>query len=138
MSETVAKRKRRYFRQALTSLLLATVLTAVLAACDQRPTNTDHAARQNTPTATATSGTIYLDPKLGFRLTLPIGWQAISHPGRHQPSGNTLVTLEEPAPTPATITIGIFHSASMPAAFACEEHHRCASALIPPSLRILG
>jgi hypothetical protein len=92
----------------------------MLAGCDQRSTNTDHAARQNTPTATATPETIYLDPKLGFRLTLPIGWQAISYPGRHQPSGNTLISLQRPTSMPATITIGVFHGANMPAAFAAR------------------
>ncbi|HEX5546779.1 MAG TPA: CHAP domain-containing protein [Ktedonobacterales bacterium] len=121
MSEALAKRKRHYCRPALTSLLLATVLVALLAGCDQHRTNTSQAAKHSTPAATAITpapGTIYLDPKLGFRLTLPIGWQATSYPGRNQPSGNTLISLQEPSPTPATITIGVFHGASMPAAFA--------------------
>ncbi|HEY7341156.1 MAG TPA: CHAP domain-containing protein [Ktedonobacterales bacterium] len=123
MAETLAERKQHYFHAAMPFLLLATALVILLAGCDQHPTSAVQVDRQSTPAATAattTLGTVYIDPKLGFRLTLPIGWQAISYPGRHQPSGNTLVSLQEPSPTPATITIGVFHGANMPAAFAAR------------------
>jgi hypothetical protein len=121
MANNLTGRKLYYWRQALISCLLAAVLTALLAGCDQHPTNTGQAAKHSTPAATVTTsipGTIYVDPNLGFRITLPIGWQVTPYPGRHQSTGNTLVSLREPTPTPTTITIGVFHGASMPAAFA--------------------
>jgi hypothetical protein len=121
MANKLTGRERYYCHPALTSLLLATVLTALLVGCGQRPTNASQAAKHSTPAATVTTstpGTTYVDPKLGFHITLPIGWQAISYPGRHQPTGNTLISLREPTSTPATITIGVFHGANMPAAFA--------------------
>ncbi len=123
MEDTVAERKRHNYHPALTTFLLATVLVALLVGCAQQPTSAVRAAKQSLPAATATPvspGTIYTDPKLGFRLTLPIGWQGTSYPGRHQPSSNTLVSLQEPTRTPATITIGVFHGANMPAAFAAR------------------
>src|SRR5690349_16450615 len=110
MADTEAERNRKYFHPALKHFLLATVLVAVLVAllagCDQHPTSTDHAARLSPPTATVISGNVYLDLKLGFHLTMPVGWQAISYPGRQRPSNNTLLRLHEPTPTQATITIG--------------------------------
>lgn len=123
MASKLTGRTRYDWRQALTSLLLAAVLTALLAGCDEHLTNTSQTTKHSAPAATATTstpGTTYVDPKLGFRITLPIGWQVISYPGRHQPTGNTLISLREPTPTPATITIGVFHGANMPAAFAAR------------------
>ncbi len=123
MADTVRERERLNYHLALTAFLLATALVSLLAGCDQHPAGAVQAAKQSTPAATpatSTPGTTYIDPKLGFRLTLPIGWQAISYPGRHQPSSNTLVSLQQPSPTPATITIGVFHGANMPAAFAAR------------------
>jgi hypothetical protein len=116
----LAEQKQHYFHSALTFLLLATASFALLAGCGQPSARTDQMAKEHTPTAIANSGTVYLDPKLGFRLTLPIGWQATSYPGQHQPSGNTLVNLQEPTPTPATIAIGVFHGVNMPATFAAR------------------
>ncbi len=118
MAEMLAEPKRQHVHPGVMSFLLATVLIALLAGCDQRPTNPVHAAKLSTPTATAALGTIYVDPKLGFRLTLPVGWQATSYPGQQHPFNSTLVSLQEPTPTPATITIGVFHGADMPSAFA--------------------
>src|SRR5690348_13331361 len=120
MAETLAERRRQYFHAGLMLFQLATVLIALLAGCDQHSTSAVHATKLSTATATAAPGTIYHDPKLGFRLTLPVGWQAISYPGRQHPSNNTLVSLQEPAPTPDTITMGVFHDANMPAAFAAR------------------
>lgn len=123
MADTATERKKRCCHSALVSILLATMLAALLVGCDQHPPGAVQAAKQSSPTATsaaATTGTIYVDPKLGFRLTLPLGWQATSYPGQHQLSSNTLVSLQEPTPTPASITIGVFHGANMPAAFAAR------------------
>lgn len=102
-------------RFALSLMCVATFL----AGCAQSaPVSRQTPSQTPAATATAPTGNVYTDPILGFRLTLPTGWRAISYPGHHQPTTNTLVVLEEPTPGPASITLGVFQSAGMPAAFA--------------------
>lgn len=103
-------------------MLLATVALALLVACTQPTSQARQPYRNAAPgaTAAATPSNLYTDPALGFRLALPDGWHAISYPGQHRPSANTLVVLREPSPTAATITLGVFHGAGMPTAFAAR------------------
>ena len=100
--------------------LLASTLAALLTGCDQQSMRSLSFPAETPTPASATQGKIYSNPTFGFRLTLPSGWQAISYPGQHHVSANTLVVLREPKPTPATITLGVFHGADMPAAFAAR------------------
>lgn len=116
----MAVRKPRRPPQFMMLILLATLIAGLLAGCAQSPLRAQQSPIHTLPTATQTSGNVYSDPVLGFRLTLPAGWRATPYPGQHRPSDNTLVVLNEPTPTPTTITIGVFHGAAMPAAFAAR------------------
>lgn len=100
--------------------MLAAALAGLLAGCSQQHAISRQSSTANTPTTAAPSGIVYTDPIFGFHLTLPPEWIAVSYPGRHQPSSNTLVALRPPTRSPATITVGVFHSAQMPAAFAAR------------------
>lgn len=116
----MAEPKLRHMCRILSLALLTAALTALLAGCAQQSARERQSPTVNTPATVEAPGNVYTNPIFGFRLTLPFGWMAISYPGRHQPVGNTLVVLRPPASTPATITIGVFHGAQMPTAFAAR------------------
>jgi hypothetical protein len=62
---------------------------------------------------------VYTDAKLGFQLTVPYTWQALPQPGSQVAPDNAAVTFTiDEQSTHALILIGVFHEASMPAAFA--------------------
>ena len=108
------------WRTAVQFILAMACIAAILAGCAQSAPVARQRLTTATPIATATTGKVYTDPKLGFRLALPPGWRAISFPGQRQPATNTLVALDEPSPGRTTIAIGVFQSANMPAAFAAR------------------
>jgi hypothetical protein len=101
-------------------LLALACVAILLAGCAQSAPISRQSPTPTAATATALAGNAYTDPVLGFRLTLPEGWRAISVPGYHQPTTNTLVAIAEPTPSPTTITIGVFHGADIPASFAAR------------------
>ena len=63
---------------------------------------------------------MYSDAKLGFHLTIPPDWQAHPEPGSQAEAGNAYVqfTTDDEQNTRSLIIIGVFHSSTMPAAFA--------------------
>ncbi len=113
----------------LLPILLTTLIAGLLVGCAESSLRAQQLPTQTLPAATEMTGNVYSDPTFGFRMTLPAGWRALSYAGQHQPSDNTLVVLQTPVPSPVTITIGVFHGAAMPAAFAARGE---------PPLRIGG
>jgi hypothetical protein len=101
-------------------LLASALFTTMLAGCAQTASVTQRRHDTSTAAAPRPVDNVYADPVLGFHLTLPAGWHATSYPGRHQPEDNTLIILSGPARTASTITIGVFHGASMPTVFAAR------------------
>jgi len=116
----MAEMKLRHMCRILSLALLAAAFTALLAGCAQQSARSRQSPTVNTPVTAEAQVNVYTDPIFGFRLTLPPGWMAISYPDRHQPASNTLVVLRPPNRTPATITVGVFHRAQMPTAFAAR------------------
>ena len=123
----MAVRKTVCLPRLLLPILLTTLIAGLLVGCTETPLRAQQLPTQTLPAATEMIGNVYSDPTLGFRMTLPAGWRALSYAGQHQPSDNTLVILHTPVPAPVTITIGVFHGAAMPTAFAARGS---------PSLRI--
>ena len=118
-------RQKPFWRNAAANDILALMcLAALLVGCARSSPVVRQSVRQPPPRSTAAATVpaenAYTDPALGFRLTLPPGWRAVSYPGRRQPAANTLVALAQPTPGPATITVGVFDGANMPAAFAAR------------------
>ena len=125
----MAGRKTVRLPRLLLPILLTMLIAGLLIGCAEPPLRAQQLPTQTQPAATEMTGNFYSDPIFGFRMTLPAGWHAISYAGQHQPTDNTLVILQTPVPSPATITIGVFHGATMPVAFAARG---------APSLRIGG
>jgi hypothetical protein len=70
--------------------------------------------------ASAPSGNIYTDAKLGFHFTIPPGWMATSYPGIHgSPQSSDAFFADKSQPT-HRIEVGVIHSTAMPAAFAAR------------------
>jgi hypothetical protein len=64
---------------------------------------------------------VYLDTKLGFRLTVPLSWQAQAQPGSQSSPGTAAVTfIDDEQSSRAVIVIGVFRDPTMPAAFAAR------------------
>lgn len=83
------------------------------------PTPSPTAKTQSSPTRTVPQGQVYTDAKLGFQLSIPRNWQAQPQPGSQASPNNTAITFTvEEQSTHSLILIGVFHGATMPAAFA--------------------
>jgi hypothetical protein len=103
---------------------LFVLLLFLCTACAQGHSSTSAANGTSTtfsPSETPTSpeGWVYLDAKLGFRLTVPLTWRALPRPGAVEASVNASVTFEVDEPTShAVVVVGVFHGTGMPTAFA--------------------
>ncbi len=101
-------------------LLAFTILTLPLAACASQ---SKVASTPTNAAATATSlpsGNVYIDTKLGFRLTIPPGWTASSYPGIDDSTQNTDVVFADKSQPTHRIEVGVIHGAAMLAAFAAR------------------
>src|ERR1051326_6110831 len=111
-------------------LLSVVALLIFLSSCSQPPIDRVQATATATATPTPTpatgpsstipGGQLYSDAKLGFHLTIPPDWQAHPEPGSQAEAGNAYVqfTTDDEQNTRSLIIIGVFHSSTMPAAFA--------------------
>jgi CHAP domain len=102
-------------------LLTLAVITLPLAACTSSQSNATSPPIAPVDTATsAPSGDTYTDAKLGFRLTVPPGWTAISYSGIHGSPQSTDLVFADKSRAAHRIEVGVIHSTTMPAAFAAR------------------
>lgn len=110
---------------ALCALLVMVACATSTPAPALFPTRTSQSpASASSPASTPSAPVqkrVYTDAKLGFQLTVPVNWQASPEPGSSAASGNSAVTFtENEQSSRAVIVIGVFHGASLPAAFAAR------------------
>jgi hypothetical protein len=67
--------------------------------------------------AAPTADTLYTDPKLGFSLRFPSGWQAQPQPGLRSSPLTSSVSFFDPALSSHRIDVSVMRGQSMPAAF---------------------
>jgi CHAP domain len=120
-------------RPAARALCVLFVFLA-MASCAQSRASTSVPATptsRTTPAPTASRGTpaptaspqskLYTDAKLGFRLAVPLQWQAEPQPGSQASHSTSAVTFSvHGQKSQALILIGVFQGSQMPAAFAAR------------------